>query len=241
MEAKIESLRLDIDEMKLLIEKAERNKVKDVLNIGLRRMETDFMDLKNKHKPPTPDKDDSDKPPTKVIKKAYDVQIKTFSWDQSDKYVKIYLTNLKNVESLSKEDVKTDFKTSSVNVRVENLDGKNHVFNIKTTCCDINPEKSHFKIKSDMVSIFLAKVTESKKWSHLTRAEQDAVKQKEIETNKDIDDSKAVKDDPTAGLMNMMKKMYNEGDDEMKKTIAKAWTESNDKRGDFLNDPLKDL
>ena len=31
--------------------------------------------------------------------------------------------------------------------------------------------------------------------------------------------------------MDMMKKMYQEGDDEMKRTIAKAWTEGQDKKG----------
>lgn len=30
--------------------------------------------------------------------------------------------------------------------------------------------------------------------------------------------------------MNMMKKMYDEGDEEMKRTIAKAWTESREKK-----------
>jgi len=29
-------------------------------------------------------------------------------------------------------------------------------------------------------------------------------------------------------MMNLMKKMYDEGDDEMKRTIAKTWTESKD-------------
>jgi calcyclin binding protein len=53
-------------------------------------------------------------------------------------------------------------------------------------------------------------------------------------------------DDPSAGIMNMMKKMYEEGDENMKRTIAEAWTKSNDKklsgegpdfrdRYDFLN------
>lgn len=35
----------------------------------------------------------------------------------------------------------------------------------------------------------------------------------------------------------MMKKMYEEGDDDMKRTIAKAWTESQDKKaggGDMM-------
>lgn len=31
------------------------------------------------------------------------------------------------------------------------------------------------------------------------------------------------KEDPQESLMNMMKKLYQDGDDEMKKTIAQAW------------------
>ena len=38
-------------------------------------------------------------------------------------------------------------------------------------------------------------------------------------------------DDPSAGMMSMMKKMYEEGDENMKRTIAQAWTKSNDKKG----------
>lgn len=40
--------------------------------------------------------------------------------------------------------------------------------------------------------------------------------------------------DPMGGLMNIMKKMYDSGDSEMKRTIAKAWTEGQDKR----NNPM---
>ena len=46
--------------------------------------------------------------------------------------------------------------------------------------------------------------------------------------------------------MNMMKKMYEDGDENMKRSIAEAWTKANDKKGgkgapdfsdryDFLN------
>ena len=41
--------------------------------------------------------------------------------------------------------------------------------------------------------------------------------------------------DPSAGIMNMMKQMYEEGDDDMKRTINKAWTESNSKRNSELD------
>ena len=43
--------------------------------------------------------------------------------------------------------------------------------------------------------------------------------------------------DPQAGIMNMMKKMYEEGDDKMKRTIAEAWSKSQDKKGG-ADDPL---
>lgn len=36
--------------------------------------------------------------------------------------------------------------------------------------------------------------------------------------------------DPSAGLMSMLKKIYSEGDDEMKRTINKAWSESQEKK-----------
>lgn len=36
-------------------------------------------------------------------------------------------------------------------------------------------------------------------------------------------------EDPSASIMNLMKKMYSEGDDDMKRTIAKAWTEARGK------------
>lgn len=38
--------------------------------------------------------------------------------------------------------------------------------------------------------------------------------------------------------MNMMKKMYEEGDDNMKRTIAEAWSKSQDKKP---GDPLDDM
>jgi calcyclin binding protein len=41
------------------------------------------------------------------------------------------------------------------------------------------------------------------------------------------------KDDPSAALMDMMRQMYEDGDDDMKRNIAKAWTESREKQMNF--------
>lgn len=40
------------------------------------------------------------------------------------------------------------------------------------------------------------------------------------------------KADPNDSLMKMMKQMYDEGDDDMKRTIKKAWYESQTKKND---------
>lgn len=45
------------------------------------------------------------------------------------------------------------------------------------------------------------------------------------------EDKKQEEKDPSANIMGMMKKMYEEGDDNMKRTIAEAWTKANDKKG----------
>jgi calcyclin binding protein len=47
--------------------------------------------------------------------------------------------------------------------------------------------------------------------------------------------------DPGDSLMQMMKNMYETGDDEMKRTIAKAWTESREKMNTGGGGPGGDL
>lgn len=76
-----------------------------------------------------------------------------------------------------------------------------------------------------MVVVSLAKVETGQHWSHLTSVEKKAKEPKPVPK---LDDEGG---DPTAGLMNMMKQMYEEGDDDLKRTIAKAWTESRNNSG----------
>ena len=39
-------------------------------------------------------------------------------------------------------------------------------------------------------------------------------------------------EDPSSSIMKLMKKMYDEGDDEMKRTLSKSWYEAQNKKGD---------
>lgn len=80
-----------------------------------------------------------------------------------------------------------------------------------------------------MVLVMCKKQT-SNKWEFLTKVEQ-----RSKEKDKPSVDEKS---DPSEGLMSMLKKIYDEGDDEMKRTINKAWSESQEKksRGEEMMD-----
>lgn len=66
------------------------------------------------------------------------------------------------------------------------------------------------------------------KWSHLTYREKLL---NDMKATSIRDDSETDKD-PGAGLMKVMKSMYDQGDPEMKRMIAKAWTEGQEKKMD---------
>ena len=69
--------------------------------------------------------------------------------------------------------------------------------------------------------VLMLKKYETEKWSHLKMSDKQSSSQPKIKPP--VDDKNA---DPSASLMTMMKQMYDEGDDDMKRTIAKAWSES---------------
>lgn len=71
------------------------------------------------------------------------------------------------------------------------------------------------------------------KWSHLTTTEKRLADRKKHDLEDDLETNK---DDPGAGLMKIMQNMYEKGDSETKRMIAKAWTEGQQKS---LNPDLK--
>lgn len=74
-----------------------------------------------------------------------------------------------------------------------------------------------------MLLVMLKKSKENETWGVLLKLE----KGKEKAKMPDFDE----KADPQESLMKMMKQMYDDGDDEMKRTIRKSWHESQSKKG----------
>lgn len=141
------------------------------------------------------------------------ILVNNYAWDQEQAFIKIYVEVDKNqkIED-SQLSLKFTSKTSFTCVF-----GKYRV-TIGRLYKDVNTEKSTVKVtKSNRVIITLYKAT-PENWASLQ------VKAGNF-SNK-LENDKDLATDPNAGMMKLMKTMYDEGDDEMKRTIAKSWYES---------------
>ncbi|XP_011879602.1 PREDICTED: calcyclin-binding protein [Vollenhovia emeryi] len=219
MAAKADEMKLDIDELNGLLQQAKRQRTKDTLMLEVRRLQTEMAKLLEQ-------KDTSVKvtsPTLSAAQKCYEVKLNNYGWDQTSTTMKIYIT-LNNVHRLPKEAVVCSFTEKSLDLRVLGLDNKNYHLPITNLCAEIDTEKSNFKVKTDMIVVSLAKQV-ARDWSHVTLVEK-RIKDAKAPSMPELSEES----DPSTSLMNLMKKMYQDGDDEMKKTIVKAWTENQEKQ-----------
>ena len=156
------------------------------------------------------------------IRRTYD--LKNYALDQSDKFIKLYVT-LTGADALSMDNVHPTFCENSFSVKVCNLNGNDYEFSMKSLLHEIVPAESIVKLKKDTVFLMLKKKSPIN-WPSLTMTEQQLKERQENKMKPKQDDS----GEPGDGMMNIMKQMYESGDDEMKRNIAKAWTESREKQ-----------
>ncbi|XP_051129143.1 uncharacterized protein LOC127250035 [Andrographis paniculata] len=145
--------------------------------------------------------------------------LSSFSWDQDNDQLKIYIS----LEGVDQEKVEADFKPMSFDVKFHDVQGKNYRCAIPKLSKEILPEKCKLIVKPKRVVVTLVKASKGN-WLDLHF--------KEDKLKPNLDKEK----DPMAGIMDLMKNMYEEGDDEMKKTIAKAWS---DARSGKAAEPMK--
>lgn len=218
---KADELKMDIDELNNLLDQAKRQKSKDLISIEIRKLQTELARITESE-----DTNGTKLTPSapKTGTKVYEVKLNNYGWDQTDKFIKIYVT-LKNVHTLPNESIICNFTERSMDLRVLGLDNRNYHLPIINLCEKIDTDKSSFKVKTDLVVILLAKKSPIN-WSHVTGVEK-RIKESKAPSVPDAGDMT----DPSSSIMNMMKQMYQDGDDDMKKTIAKAWCESQEKKG----------
>ncbi|XP_004596335.1 calcyclin-binding protein [Ochotona princeps] len=219
MTSALEELQKDLEEVKVLLEKSTRKRVRDALTAEKAKIETEVRNKMQQKPQERAEPGDSDKPAP--VTAGYTVKISNYGWDQSEKFVKIYIT-LTGVHQVPLEDVQVHFTERSFDLLVKNLNGKSYSMIVNNLLKPISVEGSSKKVKTDTVLILCRKKAENTRWDYLTQVEKEC-KEKE----KPSYDAEA---DPSEGLMNVLKKIYEDGDDDMKRTINKAWVESREKQ-----------
>ena len=218
----MDNLILDLQELKRFYDQSLRSNVKDSLLDLIKKLEASISALKEKESQTCDTKRTIDIPSNKP--QLCTLKISTYAWDQSEKFFKIIVTNhMDGIQSHPDDKISSIFTENSFKVTIHEFNNSNFELSINHLYGSIVPSDSFVKKKSNSIVIMLKKAVSSQ-WSHLSKRNE----KQEIKTPK-LDKDK----DPNESLMDMMKQMYEDGDDDMKRTIAKAWSESRNK-----NSPL---
>ncbi|CDU20895.1 hypothetical protein YYC_01696 [Plasmodium yoelii 17X] len=219
---KLKELHEDIEELKTILSKAVRENVKRKISRVIEDMTVEIAKLKldEFQKPNKINITNSEKNDNNISYSS----VPSFAWNQEKNKVTVFLT-IKNIQNINKENIISEFNERDFEIKIHNLDLKNYRFCIKKLYDKIIPNKCSIKIKKDLIQVYLIK-QDNKHWDNLHFKESPMSKIKPPKIN---DQS-----EPSAMLMDMMKQLYQEGDSDMKRTIAKAWCEANEKKNDFV-------
>jgi len=118
--------------------------------------------------------------------------------------------------SASKDRVKCNFSAHKFDLQIRNHNGVNYRMIKEPLEKDIVPNMCKTVVKKNQIKLKLRKKKGEYSYDSWTRLIAKGGKRKDI----------GDKEDPTKGLMNMMKDMYDEGDDATKKMIGEAMMKS---------------
>ncbi|KAF6167488.1 hypothetical protein GIB67_031689 [Kingdonia uniflora] len=214
-----EELSLDLEELQHLESISKRPRTLSLISseiIKLEQLLKDAVSAPTAESPPPPAPAPEKTAYTPAL---YYITISSFSWDQDNEKVKIYVS----LEGVVQEKVEAIFNPTTCDIKFHDVQGKNYRCAIPKLNREIVPQKCKVTVKPTRVIITLLKASKGN-WLDL-HFKEDKLKPS-MEKEKD----------PMAGIMGLMKNMYEEGDEDMKRTIAKAWT---DARSGKTTDPMK--
>jgi len=141
-----------------------------------------------------------------------------YSYEQDDTHVTLLIFDLPTMPPEVKAGVTCDIQASSVLLSIPHPGAPGGAAGFRLLVepleKEINVAESSFKFKKTQVEVKLRKRTAWEHWTALMGKKRGGGGAVEAEK------------DPGAGLMDMMKDMYNDGTPEMKKVIAEAWEKS---------------
>ena len=141
-----------------------------------------------------------------------------YGWEQGE-YNSPWVNVLISLEGVgaAKERCHCDFGIDSFDLRVTDVQGTNYRLVVEALDKDIVPEESRLIVKKNRITLKLKKVKGEYSYDHWTD-----LKKKGGKAAKDKSRNK----DPSAGIMDMMKDLYDNGDDNMRKIIGESMMKS---------------
>jgi len=207
--ASLADLQADLEELNALRATAKRQRAWRALDAEITTLQTEIEKLRRTQEASAPSTGTSDRS-AKIAE-----EISRYGWDQSDKLVTLYLTL---PEGLGPDDQITNDLKCTENSVVLLLRSPNKWLKLSVgpLFSTIDPSGCSVKVKpgGKEATLKLKKTVSGKQWEQL-KQKVDKFKAPSVD-----------KEDPTSGLMSMMKQLYDEGDEEMKRTMAKAFYES---------------
>ena len=160
---------------------------------------------------------------SQIPRKTYQ-SIDSYAFSDSNDKAAIIIHNVEGLEN-SEVIFKPEDHSCTIYVIRESQNLPNLKLTISPLYKKIIPQDSKYTKKKETLTVILAK-KKSSSWMKLKKSSLDAKKPKSP------NDKEKIKEDPNGALMDMIKKMYDEGDDEMKRTISKAMWEAQHKNPD---------
>lgn len=160
----ISQLQLDLEELNSVVERLTRQRNIDFITLQKKRVETELVNLRAQLKAEqSKDKPASSPSQNNTASKRIECEITNYAWDQSDKFIKLFVT-LDNAQEAGEENVVVTFTDNSIVARIANVQNKDHRFNINNLLFAIDVEKSYRKVKTNMVAIYAKKKQEGESW-----------------------------------------------------------------------------
>uniref|UniRef100_A0A2K6UWH4 Calcyclin-binding protein n=1 Tax=Saimiri boliviensis boliviensis TaxID=39432 RepID=A0A2K6UWH4_SAIBB len=172
----LEELQKYLKETKVLLEKATGKRVSDALTAEKSKWETEIKNKMQQKSQKIAALLGNKKPAAVVapITSGYTVKTSNYEWDQSDKFVKIYIT-LTAVHQGATENVQVHFTERSFDLLVKNLSGKSYSMIVNNLLKSISEGGSSKKVKTDRVLTLCRKKkeVENTSWDYLAQAEKE--------------------------------------------------------------------
>lgn len=220
----LSELKSDLQELEKILTNVIRSNVRRIIANEISTIKSNIESLEQKQKKEQNSQNEEKPVAAKPI--TYTTKITNYALDESSKFVKLYVS-ISDISKLTQEQITCDFSESSFKFVASNHLNKNHVLQVLKLAHKVIPSECSTRIKAGKIIISLKKQEEGKTWGTITEADRKTKEAKDAKYNsKDADKPS----DPSSGIMDMMKKMYDDGDDDMKRMIKKTWYESQQKQ-----------